>query len=124
MTMPVSGGLASSGPSTGGSAAVHRSEREARAEQEAAEGMARAADSPVRSLRVALIHDWLTGMRGGERVLEAMCEIVPQAEIFTLVYVDGRISPTITRHPIHTSFVQRLPKSAQLYRYYLPLFPL
>jgi glycosyltransferase involved in cell wall biosynthesis len=94
------------------------------AQQETADVLARAQASPLRTLRVALIHDWLTGMRGGERVLEAMCELVPQAEIFTLVYVDGRISPTITRHPIHTSFVQRLPKSAQWYRYYLPLFPL
>jgi glycosyltransferase involved in cell wall biosynthesis len=73
--------------------------------------------------RVALVHDWLTGMRGGEKVLEALCELCPGAEIFTLVHVPGSVAGTITARPIHTSFVQRLPKSAQWYRHYLPFFP-
>ena len=58
---------------------------------------------------VALVHDWLTGMRGGEKVLEALCELYPDADIFTLFHVRGSVSPTIERHRIHTSFVQRLP---------------
>ena len=45
------------------------------------------------SLRIALVHDWLTGMRGGERVLEAICELYPDAEIFTLVRVPGTVAP-------------------------------
>ncbi len=77
-----------------------------------------------RTLRVALIHDWLTGMRGGERVLEAICELVPQATIFTLLHVPGKVSETIARHPLRTSFVQRLPRAERYYRYYLPIFPL
>jgi glycosyltransferase involved in cell wall biosynthesis len=77
-----------------------------------------------RSLRVALIHDWLTGMRGGERVLEAVCELFPQATIYTLVHVPGKVSETIARHPLRTSFVQWLPRAERYYRYYLPLFPL
>jgi glycosyltransferase involved in cell wall biosynthesis len=77
-----------------------------------------------RSLRVAIIHDWLTGMRGGERVLEAICELVPQATIYTLLHVPGKISDTIARHPLRTSFVQRLPRAERYYRYYLPVFPL
>lgn len=75
-------------------------------------------------MRVALVHDWLTGMRGGEKVLEQLCRLFPQAEIFTLVHVSGRESPVIARHPIHTAFTQRLPGVARHYRSYLPLFPL
>ena len=48
-------------------------------------------------MRVALVHDWLTGMRGGEKVLEALCEQFPSAELFTLVHVPGAVSPTIER---------------------------
>jgi glycosyltransferase involved in cell wall biosynthesis len=74
--------------------------------------------------RMALVHDWLTGMRGGEKVLEVLCELFPHAEIFTLVHVPGSVSPIIERLPIHTSFIQHLPAVARLYRHYLPLFPL
>ena len=73
--------------------------------------------------RVALLHDWLTGMRGGEKVLEALCAICPGAEIFTLVHVPGSVSGAITTRPIHTSFVQQLPRAARWYRNYLPFFP-
>jgi glycosyltransferase involved in cell wall biosynthesis len=75
-------------------------------------------------MRVALAHDWLTGMRGGEKVLEALCEIYPEADIFTLLYKQGSVSPTIARHRIETSFVQRLPLADSKYRTYLPLFPI
>ncbi len=74
-------------------------------------------------LRLALVHDWLTGMRGGEKALEVLCERFPDAELFTLVHVPGSVSPTIERRPIHTSFVQHLPLVRRLYRHYLPLFP-
>ena len=73
---------------------------------------------------VALVHDWLTGMRGGEDVLEALCERYPDADIFTLFHQRGSVSQTIERHRIETSFVQRLPLAAKYYRQYLPLFPL
>jgi glycosyltransferase involved in cell wall biosynthesis len=74
-------------------------------------------------MRIALVHDWLTGMRGGEKVLDALCEIYPDAEIFTLLHVPGSVSPAIERHRIHRSFVQHLPASRRVYRHYLPLFP-
>ncbi len=73
--------------------------------------------------RLALVHDWLTGMRGGEKALEVICERFPDAELFTLIHVRGSVSPTIERRPIHTAFVQRLPFVARHYRLYLPLFP-
>jgi glycosyltransferase involved in cell wall biosynthesis len=74
-------------------------------------------------MRVAIVHDWLTGMRGGERVLEALLGLFRDAEIFTLVHVPGAVSETIERHPIHTSFINALPAARSLYRSYLPLFP-
>lgn len=74
-------------------------------------------------MRVALVHDWLTGMRGGEKVLEAICELYPEAPIYTLVRVKGSVSAIIERHTIRTSWVQRLPHAGRFYRHYLPLFP-
>jgi glycosyltransferase involved in cell wall biosynthesis len=73
--------------------------------------------------RVALVHDWLTGLRGGERVLEQLCQLYPQADIFTLVYVPGSVGPIIERHRITASFLDRLPLAHARYRNYLPLFP-
>lgn len=73
--------------------------------------------------RVALVHDWLTGMRGGERCLEVFCELFPAADVYTLLHLPGRVSPTIERHRIVTSFVQRLPDVERRYRHYLLLFP-
>jgi glycosyltransferase involved in cell wall biosynthesis len=74
-------------------------------------------------MKIAIVHDWLTGMRGGEKALEVVCERFPDAEIFTLVHVRGSVSATIERLRIHTSFVQRLPGVKKLYRHYLPIFP-
>ena len=78
----------------------------------------------VPGARVALVHDWLTGMRGGERCLEVLCELFPDAPLFTLLHVPGTVSPAIERRRIVTSFVQRMPQAAARYRYYLPVFPL
>lgn len=74
-------------------------------------------------MRVALVHDWLTGMRGGERVLEALVDLFPDCEIFTLIHRPGKVSPKIEARPIHTSFINALPAAHTGYRYYLPLFP-
>jgi glycosyltransferase involved in cell wall biosynthesis len=73
-------------------------------------------------MRTAVVHDWLNGMRGGERVLEAMLPLVPDPTIFTLFHVPGSVSPAIERHPIRTSFLNRLPGARRHYRHYLPLF--
>jgi glycosyltransferase involved in cell wall biosynthesis len=74
-------------------------------------------------MKVALVHDWLTGMRGGERCLEVFCEIFPEADLFTLLHVPGSVSPLIESRRIRTSFIQRLPGAAERYRLLLPLFP-
>jgi glycosyltransferase involved in cell wall biosynthesis len=73
--------------------------------------------------RVALVHDWLTGMRGGEKVLELIGSLFPEAPIYTLFHFPGSVSAAIESHPIHTSFLQRAPGLRTHYRRYLPLFP-
>ena len=77
----------------------------------------------MRVARIALVHDWLTGMRGGEKVLEVLCELYPDADIFTLFHHRGSVSPLIERHRIQTSWLQHLPFATRHYRRYLPLFP-
>jgi glycosyltransferase involved in cell wall biosynthesis len=78
---------------------------------------------PWTGLRVALVHDWLTGMRGGERVLEVLCGMFPDAPIYTLVHVPGRVSAAIEEHPVRTSFLQHVPRIDRRYRHLLPLYP-
>ncbi|HEX8173377.1 MAG TPA: glycosyltransferase [Thermoanaerobaculia bacterium] len=73
--------------------------------------------------KVALIHDWLTGMRGGEAVLEGMLDVLPDAEIFTLFHFPGSVSEKIERRVIHTSSLQKMARRAGDYRQLLPLFP-
>jgi glycosyltransferase involved in cell wall biosynthesis len=73
--------------------------------------------------KTAIVHEWFTGMRGGERVIEALCEVFPGATLFALLHTKGSVSPVIERMPIRTSFVQHLPGAARYYRQYLPLFP-
>ena len=75
-------------------------------------------------MRLALVHDWLTGMRGGEKVLEVLCERFPDASLFTLVHLPGSVSPAIERLRPRTSFIQHLPLVKRYYRQYLPLFPI
>ena len=75
-------------------------------------------------MRVAIVHYWLVGMRGGEKVVEALCRLYPQADIFTHVYDSQAMSPTISAHTIKTSFISRLPLASHLYKRYLPLMPL
>jgi len=72
---------------------------------------------------IALVHDWLVNMRGGEKVLEVLCELFPNAKLFTLVHHKGKLSPPIERMEIKTSFIQKLPSATSKYQYYLPLFP-
>jgi glycosyltransferase involved in cell wall biosynthesis len=76
-----------------------------------------------KNINVALVHDWLTGMRGGEKVLEILCELYPEAPIYTLLYNQGSLKDTIESHLIKSSFIDRLPFKSKKYPYYLPLFP-
>jgi glycosyltransferase involved in cell wall biosynthesis len=76
-----------------------------------------------RSWKVVLSHDWLTGMRGGERVLDLLGRAFPDAPLYTLIHNRAAVSPAINAHPIHTSWLQRVPGIQRHYRYFLPLYP-
>jgi glycosyltransferase involved in cell wall biosynthesis len=73
-------------------------------------------------MRTAVVHDWLNGMRGGEKVLEEILPLVPEPTIFTLFHVPGSVSPRIESHPIRASYLNRLPLARGHYRDYLPFF--
>jgi glycosyltransferase involved in cell wall biosynthesis len=85
--------------------------------------LAQSMQNRTKKNRIALVHYWLTGMRGGERVLESLCRIYPEADIFTNVFVPSAISPVIRQHTVRTTFVQKLPFVSRLYPYYLPFMP-
>ncbi len=74
-------------------------------------------------MKVALVHDWLIGLRGGERCLEAFLRIYPNADIFALLHVPGSTTPEIDARVKGTSYLQRLPGIRKYYRLLLPLFP-
>ena len=74
-------------------------------------------------MKVVLLHDWLTGFRGGERVFEAFCEMFPEAPIYTLIHSPGTTSTVIEKHEITSSFLNKIPNIHNNYRKFLPLFP-
>lgn len=74
-------------------------------------------------MKVALVHDWLTGMRGGERCLEAFLQLYPDADIYTLLHVPGATSKEIDKRVVQTSFIQNIPCAKKIYRLLLPLYP-
>ena len=75
-------------------------------------------------MKVVILHDWLTGFRGGERVLEALCEMFPDAPIYTLIHDKGSVPASIENREIVTSFLDRIPGIYKNYRKFLPLMPL
>jgi len=75
-------------------------------------------------MRVAIIHYWLVGMRGGEKVLEALCKIYPEADIYTHVYDRSAVSVALNARTIKTTFINDLPYAKRLYKKYLPLMPM
>jgi glycosyltransferase involved in cell wall biosynthesis len=76
------------------------------------------------SMRVAIVHYWLIGMRGGEKVIEQLCKLYPQADIFTHVHDANAVSQEINAHRVTTSFISRLPAARKRYKSYLPLMPM
>ena len=72
-------------------------------------------------MRAAIVHYWLLNMRGGEKVVEALCKLLPGADVFTLFYDPERVSPAIRAHRVRASFLQPFRKH---YRSLLPLMPM
>ena len=81
-------------------------------------------NNDLSQLRVAIVHYWLVGMRGGEKVVEALCRLFPQADLYAHAIRPEALSPTLLAHSIHTTFIQKLPGAATRFRSYLPLMPL
>jgi glycosyltransferase involved in cell wall biosynthesis len=77
----------------------------------------------MKAPRVAIVHYWLVGMRGGERVLEELLKIYPQADIFTNVYRPESVSPMIRRRNVYTTWINKIPGAAKHYQKLLPLMP-
>ena len=75
-------------------------------------------------MRVAIVHYWFLNRRGGERVVEALCELFPQADLFALVADRNTLTPELQKHKLATSFLQHLPGSRKWHRHMLPLYPL
>lgn len=75
-------------------------------------------------MRIALVHDWLITWRGGEKVLAALLELMPRAELFTLFHQPDAMPAAIERHEVHTAFVNQLPFARRMHRQLLPLLPL
>jgi glycosyltransferase involved in cell wall biosynthesis len=75
-------------------------------------------------MKIAIVHYWLVGMRGGEKVLEAICDLFPDADIYTHVVDRTKISSKLKKHSIYTSFIAKLPLAKKYYAYYLPLMPM
>lgn len=73
--------------------------------------------------KIAIVHDWLVSQRGGENVLDAICELFPQAHLYTLIHVPGSVSANIARLKPRASLLQRLPQAEKRYRHFLPLMP-
>ncbi|AGC49927.1 glycosyltransferase [Lawsonia intracellularis] len=75
-------------------------------------------------MRIAIVHYWLIGMRGGEKVIESLCRLYPQADIFTHCVDKDQLSPLLKNKTIYTTFINSLPFATRYYKYYLPLMPL
>lgn len=73
--------------------------------------------------KIAIVHDWLNGMRGGEKVLEELLALYPAADVFTLFYEPERVSPLIRSRQVTASRLNRYPWVRRRYRHFLPLFP-
>jgi glycosyltransferase involved in cell wall biosynthesis len=74
-------------------------------------------------MKTAIVHYWLVNMRGGERMLEALLDIFPDADIYTHVYNPSAVSDLINSHRIYTSYINKLPFAKRLYQKYMPLMP-
>ena len=74
-------------------------------------------------MKVAIVHYWLINMRGGEKVIEALLEMFPEADIYTHVYKKSAMSAAVNKHRVYTSYINKLPFASKLYQVYMPLMP-
>jgi len=77
------------------------------------------ADTQLSNLRVAIVHYWFVGRAGGERVVEALAEVLPQADLFSLVANRETLAPILQNRELQTSFLQRIPGARKFHRHFL-----
>lgn len=82
------------------------------------------ADQELSSLRVAIVHYWFVGRAGGERVVEALAEVFPQADLFCLVVDRAALAPILQEKKLQSSFLQRIPGATRFHRHFLFLQPI
>jgi len=75
-------------------------------------------------MKVAIVHDWIVNIGGAEKVLKAILEIFPDADIFTLVYSEETLEKLNIKNNVYASFIKYMPLGEKKYSYYLPLMPL
>jgi len=73
--------------------------------------------------KIALVHYWLVGMRGGEKVVESLCRLFPHIDIYTLIYNKDKVSDLVSSKKIYTSFIQKMPFAKKKHQLYLPFMP-
>src|SRR5579872_1876092 len=83
-----------------------------------------AADVDLSKLRVAIVHYWFVGRAGGERVVEALAELFPQADLFALVADRDQLAPVLRTRKLHTSFLQQIPGARKFHRHFFALQPI
>lgn len=74
-------------------------------------------------MKVAIVHYWLVTMRGGEKVVESLCDLFPEADIYTNVYDPSHISDKIKSHKIYTTKINKWPMAKKFYQKYMPFMP-
>jgi glycosyltransferase involved in cell wall biosynthesis len=81
-------------------------------------------DAELSTLRVAIVHYWFVGRAGGERVVESLAEVFPQADLFSLVVDRSALAPILQSRKLQTSFLQHIPGAKKFHRHFLFLQPL
>ena len=74
-------------------------------------------------MKIALVHYWFYGMRGGEKVVKEILRLYPEADIFTHLFIPENLDEEILKHQVSTTFINSMPLSKKLYQAYLPLMP-
>jgi len=84
----------------------------------------RAAMLPLKNARIAMVHYWFASHRGGERVVEAMARMFPEADLFSLVVNPEALPESLRARSITTSFLQKVPGAARWHRRFIPFYPM
>ena len=80
--------------------------------------------SNLRDMRVAIVHHWFISLAGGERVVDTIASMFPSADVFTLFLDEQKLPPSIQRHKITTSVLDKIPAARKVHRHFLPFYPL